>query len=72
MIREWIYKGAAAAVTLLFIAAVRPDPEPSRIESAVIGVLLYEGIRWCIEYCSEVNRKEYATVDLKKRKGIGE
>lgn len=22
MIREWIYKGAAAAVTLLFIAAV--------------------------------------------------
>lgn len=70
MIREWIYRGAAAAVTLLFIAAVRPDPEPSRIEAAFISVLMYEAIRWCLDYCANIRQHEYVTLDLSKRKEI--
>ena len=70
MIREWIHKGVAAVATLAFMAAVRPDSEPSRIEAAFISVLMYEAIRWCLDYCANIRQHEYVTLDLSKRKEI--
>ena len=43
---ELINKGIAA-VTVGFMAVVRPDPMPSMFETALITVLMYEVVRWC-------------------------
>lgn len=47
---ELISKGAAFVLTLGFMAVVRPDPEPSRVEAALVAILMYEVIRYSIRY----------------------
>lgn len=73
---ELINKGIAAAVTVGFMAVVRPDPMPSLMEAALITVLMYECARWGIEYVRKINQaqkqKRYITLNLKARKEDGE
>lgn len=65
---ELINKGIAAAVTVGFMAVVRPDPMPSLVEAAFITVLMYEVVRWCVWYVRKANRKRkedrYITTSL--------
>ena len=48
----------AAMITIAFMAAVKPDAEPARASIAFISILMYEAVKWAIEYTREVNRKE--------------
>lgn len=63
---ELIDKGAAAALTVAFMALVRPDPEPTRVGLTVTAVLMYEALRWCIWFVRKMHRrqkeKHYITV----------
>lgn len=63
-----INKGIAAAVTVGFMAVVRPDPMPSMFETALITVLMYEAVRWAVWYVRKTNRKRkedrYITTSL--------
>lgn len=65
---ELINKGIAAAVTVGFMAVVRPDPMPSLVEAAFITVLMYEAVRWCAWYARKASRKRkeahYITTSL--------
>lgn len=65
---ELINKGIAAAVTVGFMAVVRPDPMPTMFETALITVLMYEVVRWCVWYARKANRKRkedrYITTSL--------
>ena len=69
---ELINKGIAAASTLAFMAVVRPDPMPSMFETALITVLMYEVVRWCVMYVRKANRKRkeahYITTSLQDMK----
>ena len=64
---ELMNKGIAASITLAFMLAVRPDPEPSGLEWVVVTLLMYEGLTWCVRYARRVHaqskrrkiRKEY-------------
>ena len=73
---EMINRVIAAAITIGFMAAVRPDPNPERWGIALVAVLMYECIRWGIEYVQKVNRRqkveEYISLNLKARKEDGE
>ena len=66
----------AALITIAFMALVRPDAEPARASIAFISILLYEGIRWAIEYSQRVNQEskhvERVRLNLKARKEDGE
>ena len=55
---ELISKGLAFVLTLGFMAIVRPDPEPSRVEAALIAILMYEVIRYCIRYIMRERRRK--------------
>ena len=65
---ELINKGIAGAVTVGFMAVVRPDPMPTMFETALITVLMYEAVRWCAWYARKANRKRkedrYITTSL--------
>jgi hypothetical protein len=65
---ELINKGIAGAVTVGFMAVVRPDPMPSMVETAFITVLMYEVVRWCVWYVRKTNKKRkedrYITTSL--------
>jgi hypothetical protein len=65
---ELINKGIAAAVTIGFMAVVRPDPMPSLVGTAFITVLLYETVRWGVWYVRKTNKKRkedrYITTSL--------
>ena len=65
---ELINKGIAAAVTVGFMAVVRPDPMPSLVGTAFITVLLYETVRWGVWYVRKTNKKRkedhYITTSL--------
>ena len=54
---ELINKGAAGAITLLFLAAVRPDPTPNALEWGVVALLMYEGLTWCVRYARLVHAR---------------
>ena len=47
---DLINRGIAAAITLVFLMAVRPDPEPTALEWGIVTLLMYEGLRYCIGY----------------------
>ena len=65
---ELINKGIAAAVTIGFMAVVRPDPMPSLVGTAFITVLLYETVRCGVWYVRKTNKKRkedrYITTSL--------
>lgn len=73
---EMINKVIAAIITIGFMAAVRPDADPERWGIALVAVMLYEGIRWSIEYVQKANRRQqaerYLILNLKARKEDGE
>ena len=66
---ELINKGIAAASTLAFMAVVRPDPMPSMFETALITVLMYEAVRWCVWYVRQIRqqKKDKRYITLTKR-----
>lgn len=64
---ELINKGIAAAITLGFMTAVRPDAEPTRVEATIVALLMYEAIRFCLDYSKKKQRKRYVTLNLKAR-----
>ena len=66
---ELINKGIAAASTLAFMAIVRPDPMPSLFETALITVLMYEAVRWCVWYVRQIRqqKKDKRYITLTKR-----
>lgn len=55
---ELINKGIAGAITVGFMAVVRPDPMPSLVEAAFITVLMYEVVRWCVWYVRQIRRQK--------------
>ena len=57
---ELINKGIAAAVTIGFMAVVRPDPMPSLAGAALITVLMYEGIWWSLDYYRRTRERKRA------------
>lgn len=66
-----VNKALAGAATLTFLAVVRPDPAPSMVETALVAVLMYECVRWGIEYVRKINhtqkQKRYISLNLKAR-----
>lgn len=68
---ELINKGIAAAITLGFMTAVRPDAEPTRVEATIVALLMYEGIRFCVEFCRRKKQKKYISLNLKARNEDG-
>ena len=66
---ELINKGIAAAVTIGFMAVVRPDPMPSLVGSAFITVLMYETVRWGVYYVRQIRqqKKNKRYITLTKR-----
>ena len=66
---ELINKGISAASTLAFMAVVRPDPMPSMFETALITVLMYEAVRWCVWYVRQIRqqKKDKRYITLTKR-----
>lgn len=64
-----IDKGAAGTITLGFMAIVRPDPMPSLFETALITVLMYEAVRWCVWYVRQIRqqKKDKRYITLTKR-----
>ena len=49
----------AAAVTMAFMAVVRPDPEPELWGVAMVAIMMYEFIFYAIEYIGrEIRERE--------------
>lgn len=52
---ELIERGIAAGITIAFMAAVRPDPDPPLAGVALVALLLYEFTRIC---ASRIRRRK--------------
>lgn len=63
---QLISRGLAAAITLAFMTAVRPDPEPGRAAAAMVGIMLYETAAYCIRYAMHVKDEsnKYHTIKI--------
>lgn len=48
----------AAAITLAFLFAVRPDPEPTALGWGIVALLIYETLAWSIGYVRKVNHRK--------------
>jgi len=48
----------AAALSIGFLTFVRPDAEPGRWSVALLAVLMYEGIRWSLDYIKRMKEQE--------------
>ena len=55
---ELIERGIAAGITIAFMAAVRPDPDPPLAGVALVALLMYEGILWCMGHARKMRRQE--------------
>lgn len=55
-----INKGIAAALTLAFLALVRPEPAPGAFAAGAVALMLYEGLTWCIGYARRAKRRDAA------------
>lgn len=63
----------SATITLLFMAFVQPDPNPSIAGIALSTLLLYEALRFCIEYLSRTRKKHtHKKVVLMNRQAMRE
>ena len=51
-------KAIAALLTLAFMWAVRPDPDPSPLGVAIVALLMYETILWCMKYVRKTKRRK--------------
>ena len=74
--KGYVSRVIAFLVTLAFMLLVRPDAEPSRAAATLVAILLYEGIRWSVEYIMTVNQqsehRHNVELNLKARKEDGE
>ena len=52
-----INKVLAAAITVAFMAVVRPDPDVSKIGIVFAGIIMYEGLEWSIKYIRKARKK---------------
>ena len=48
----------AATLSIGFLTLVRPDAEPERWSVALLAVLMYEGIRWSLDYIKRIREQE--------------
>ena len=48
----------AFAITLAFMALVRPDPDPSIVGVSLVAILLYEVLRFALDGISEHRRQK--------------
>lgn len=63
----------AATITLLFFMFVQPDPDPSIAGIAISALLMYEALRFCIEFCTQTQKKrEHRKVVLMNKKAMKE
>lgn len=63
----------AAVITLAFMYFVRPDPNPSLMGVAFTALLIYEGLRFCIENLYRDRKKrEYRQLVLMNRQAMKE
>ena len=53
-----INKVLAATLSIGFLTFVRPDAEPERWIVALLAVLMYEGIRWSLDYIKRMKEQE--------------
>lgn len=53
-----INKALAATLSIGFLTFVRPDAEPERWSVALLAVLMYEGIRWSLDYIKHMKEQE--------------
>ena len=53
-----INKVLAATLSIGFLTFVRPDAEPERWSVALLAVLMYEGIRWSLDYIKHMKEQE--------------
>lgn len=53
-----INKAIAAALTIGFMWAVRPDAGASKVGIALTAVLIYEGLTYCIGYIRKARKKD--------------
>ena len=53
-----INRALSAAITVAFLAVVRPDPDVSLAGTAFVGILMYEGLRVSIEYIRKIHSDE--------------
>ena len=49
-----INKALSAAITVAFLAVVRPDPDASLAGTAFVAILMYEGLRVSIDYIQKI------------------
>ena len=68
---ELINKGIAGALTLLFLAVVRPDPAPSGISWGIVTLMVYEFLAYSIRYIRREKRRQRARRNLKAMKYDG-
>ena len=62
---ELVSKGISGVITVLFLAVVRPDPTPRALEWAVVALLLYEVLNFCITYTRKEKHKRKAAQYLR-------
>ena len=55
---ELINRGIAAVITLAFMTLVRPDPDPALWEMAMVAIMMYEALRWCVWYIRRIQKKK--------------
>ena len=53
-----INRALSAAITVAFLAVVRPDPDASLAGTAFVAILMYEGLRVSIEYIRKIHSDE--------------
>lgn len=54
-------KGISAIITIGFMWGVRPDKQPSMVVTAVLSLLMYEGLLYCIRYIRRIKRQKRTT-----------
>lgn len=57
----------AAAMTLAFMAWVRPDPDPTVWGVALVVMLMYEGLAYCIGQVREIRKQQRIAVNIRAR-----
>ena len=62
-----ISKGLAGLLTVGFMAVVRPDKDVSLVGTALVSVLMYEALAYCIGYIRKHRKDKYITVPRKEQ-----
>ena len=52
-----VNKVLAGGVTIVFMALVQPDSDASRVGIVFVSLLMYEVVRYCIDYIRKERRR---------------